>query len=156
MWSATKTPSSISTRRVCILSWSSLRTATCRYKIQVTQKKIDVHIKSRTKFKEAEIWAVASDLLSGAKFLHQNKILHRDIKAANIFFNEGVAKLGDMNVSRVLKDQNFAKTQTGTPYYTSPEIWQGKAYGPKCDIWSIGCVIYEMAALRPPFTAQSY
>lgn len=61
-----------------------------------------------------------------------------------------------MNVSRVLKEQNFAKTQTGTPYYTSPEIWQGKAYGPKCDIWSIGCVIYEMAALRPPFVAQTY
>jgi NIMA (never in mitosis gene a)-related kinase len=79
-----------------------------------------VHIKKGTKFPEEEIWKVAEDLLCGAKFLHENKILHRDIKAANIFFSSGIAKLGDMNVSRVLKEEKFAKTQTGTPYYTSP------------------------------------
>lgn len=47
---------------------------------------------------------IASNIISGAKILHQNKILHRDIKAANIFFKNGVAKLGDLNVSRVLKE----------------------------------------------------
>jgi NIMA (never in mitosis gene a)-related kinase len=77
--------------------------------------------------------------------------LHRDIKAANIFkTTEGVYKLGDLNVSKVLKN-SMAKTQTGTPYYVSPEIWKDKPYGVKSDIWSLGCVIYEMASLRPPF-----
>jgi NIMA (never in mitosis gene a)-related kinase len=47
----------------------------------------------------------------------------------------------------------MAQTQTGTPYYASPEVWQDKPYGAKSDMWSLGCVIYEMAALKPPFTA---
>jgi NIMA (never in mitosis gene a)-related kinase len=46
-------------------------------------------------------------------------------------------------------------TQTGTPYYASPEVWQDKPYNNKCDIWSLGCVIYELAALKPPFRANS-
>jgi len=51
--------------------------------------------------------------------LHQNSIIHRDIKPANIFFVGGVAKLGDLNVSKVLEGK-YASTQTGTPYYTAP------------------------------------
>lgn len=46
-------------------------------------------------------------------------------------------------------------TQTGTPYYASPEVWQDKPYDNRSDIWSLGCVIYEMITLRPPFTASS-
>ena len=45
----------------------------------------------------------------------------------------------------------MATTQTGTPYYASPEVWMEKPYSSKCDIWSLGCVLYEMAVLRPPF-----
>lgn len=63
-------------------------------------------------------------------------------------------KLGDLNVSKVQK-QKLMRTQTGTPYYASPEVWQDKPYDNKCDIWSLGCVIYELAALKPPFRAQS-
>jgi NIMA (never in mitosis gene a)-related kinase 1/4/5 len=62
------------------------------------------------------------------------------------------AKLGDMNVSKVTT-QGMNQTQTGTPYYASPEVWRDEAYSFKSDIWSLGCVIYEMLALRPPFTA---
>lgn len=81
--------------------------------------------------------------------------MHRDIKSANIFLNkEGtVAKLGDMNVS-IVSANGMAKTQTGTPYYASPEVWTDKPYNSKCDIWSLGCVLYEMAVLRPPFTSN--
>ena len=46
-------------------------------------------------------------------------------------------------------------TQTGTPYYASPEVWQDKPYDNRSDIWSLGCVMYEMITLRPPFTASS-
>ena len=58
-----------------------------------------------------------------------------------------------MNISIVTQD-GVAKTQTGTPYYASPEVWSDKPYGSKCDIWSLGCVLYEMANLKPPFGGE--
>ena len=60
-------------------------------------------------------------------------------------------KLGDMNVSKV---GDLCMTQTGTPYYASPEVWKDKPYDSKSDIWSLGCVIYEMSTLKPPFRAE--
>jgi NIMA (never in mitosis gene a)-related kinase len=65
-----------------------------------------------------------------------------------------VAKLGDMNVSKVT-EASLAYTQTGTPYYASPEVWREEPYSYKSDIWSLGCVLYEMCTLRPPFRAKS-
>ena len=92
-------------------------------------------------------------MTKGLKSLHDKKILHRDLKCANVFITaDGTYKLGDLNVSKVLK-KDLACTQTGTPYYASPEVWKDKPYGVKSDIWSLGCVLYEMCALRPPFTA---
>ena len=63
-------------------------------------------------------------MLQGLRVLHVRDILHRDIKSANMFLSkdEKIIKLGDLNVSKVLKD-DLAQTQTGTPYYVSPEIW---------------------------------
>ena len=92
--------------------------------------------------------------MKGLRQLGEYKIIHRDIKCANIFFSNGVAKLGDMNVSKIA-EESFASTQTGTPYYTSPEIWRGELYSFKSDIWSLGCVLYEMCTLSPPFKAKS-
>lgn len=65
----------------------------------------------------------------------------------------GIAKLGDMNVSKIAKN-GLLYTQTGTPYYASPEVWKDKPYDSKSDIWSLGCVIYEMTTLKPPFRAE--
>lgn len=65
-----------------------------------------------------------------------------------------MTKLGDLNVSKVSK-KGMMHTQTGTPYYASPEVWKDKPYDNKSDIWSLGCVLYEMATLLPPFRAQS-
>lgn len=50
--------------------------------------------------------------------------------------------------------KNLCKTQTGTPYYASPEVWKDLPYDKKSDIWSLGCVIYEAIALKPPFRAN--
>lgn len=104
---------------------------------------------------EKVIWDVAMQALQGLKSLHDAKILHRDIKSANIFMNKDhkQIKLGDMNVS-IVSNNGMARTQTGTPYYASPEVWNEKPYSAKCDIWSLGCVLYEMATFRPPFISN--
>lgn len=67
-------------------------------------------------------------------------------------FKNGKVKIGDMNVSKVIKN-NLCVTQTGTPYYASPEVWKDVPYNTKSDIWSLGCLIYEMTVLHPPFMA---
>jgi len=65
-------------------------------------------------------------------------------------------KLGDFGIARVLSStRENAKTMVGTPYYLSPEIVNGKAYSFKSDIWSLGVILYELCALRPPFDASS-
>jgi NIMA (never in mitosis gene a)-related kinase len=64
------------------------------------------------------------------------------MKSANVFlFLDGKVKIGDMNVSKVIKN-DLCLTQTGTPYYASPEVWKDIPYNTKSDIWSLGCVIY--------------
>jgi len=80
-----------------------------------------------------------------------------DLKPANIFIDSsgyGV-KIGDMNISHVTKGQKMV-SRVGTPYYMSPEVLVGDPYTTTCDMWSLGCVVYQMAALVPPFQAQEY
>ena len=111
--------------------------------------------KTKDYFNEQEIWKVLIQLLKGLKALHDFKILHRDIKSANVFlFQGGICKLGDLNVSKVAR-KGLGYTQTGTPYYASPEVWEERPYDSKSDVWSLGCVIYEMITFRPPFQAKS-
>ena len=117
-------------------------------------QKIVEHKKSAKFFEESDIWRIFIQLVKGLKALHDLKILHRDMKSANVFlFSNGSAKLGDLNVSKVAR-KGLGYTQTGTPYYASPEVWKDKPYDNKSDVWSLGCVLYEMITLRPPFRAQ--
>lgn len=75
-------------------------------------------------------------------------------QTANVFLNsDGRAQLGDMNVSKIAEN-GLLYTQTGTPYYASPEVWSEQPYDSKSDIWSLGCVIYEMTTLEVPFKAE--
>jgi len=111
--------------------------------------------KQRQYFTEEQVWRMVINAVCGLKKLHELKVLHRDIKSANLFLDkDGTARLGDMNVSKVAK-AGFLYTQTGTPYYASPEVWNDKPYNSKSDIWSLGCVIYEMLTLHPPFRASN-
>lgn len=117
-------------------------------------KLIAKHKKDKTRIPELLIWDILKASLNGLNCLHNSKILHRDLKCANIFLDsKSNAKLGDLNVSKVLK-QGMAYTQTGTPYYASPEVWKDQPYNSASDIWSLGCVIYELAALVPPFNGR--
>jgi NIMA (never in mitosis gene a)-related kinase 1/4/5 len=117
-------------------------------------QKICQHKKKGVYIEEKEIWNVLIQVLKGLKALHDLKIMHRDLKSANFFLNkDGSIKVGDMNVSKVAK-KGLLYTQTGTPYYASPEVWMDKPYDYKSDVWSLGCVIYEMVTLKPPFRAE--
>lgn len=118
-------------------------------------QKIVEHQRSRTFFPEKDIWRYLYYMIRGLRSLHKLNILHRDLKSANVFLtSDGYsALLGDLNVSKVAKT-NLVYTQTGTPYYASPEVWKDQPYDKKSDIWSLGCVIYELAGLKPPFRSQ--
>ena len=69
-------------------------------------------------------------------------------------FKGGIVKLGDLNVSKITR-KGMGYTKTGIPYYASPEVWKDKPYDNKSDKWGLGCAIYEMCELNPPFRVQS-
>ena len=84
--------------------------------------------------------------------------MHRDLKPGNIFLDANYnVKLGDFGLSRMMGTESvFAYTHVGTPYYMSPEQISDQKYNEKSDIWSCGCIIYEVAALRAPFEATTH
>ena len=119
-------------------------------------KRIEYNKKQHLIFEEKIIWEWIFQLLNGLLYLHTNHIMHRDLKSANIFLmKNGQLKIGDLNVSKLSKN-NYARTKTGTPYYLAPEVWEDKPYDYKCDIWSLGCIIYELCTLNPPFRGRNF
>ena len=115
----------------------------------------DIAQRRGTYLDEGHLWSVLVQLTRGLGALHDLKIVHRDLKTANVFlFRDGKVKIGDLNVSEVAK-RGAISSQAGTPFYASPEVWNEQLCDEKSDIWSLGCVVYETATLRPPFQAQS-
>ncbi|XP_058470108.1 serine/threonine-protein kinase Nek5-like isoform X1 [Solea solea] len=109
-------------------------------------------------FTEEQILSWFVQICLGLKHIHDQKILHRDIKAQNIFLTSGgiKAKLGDFGIARMLNNtMEMARTCVGTPYYLSPEICENRPYNNKTDIWSLGCVLYELCTLKHPFEGSS-
>ncbi|XP_052607752.1 serine/threonine-protein kinase Nek3 isoform X3 [Peromyscus californicus insignis] len=94
----------------------------------------------------------------GVNHIHKKRVLHRDIKSKNVFLTQsGKVKLGDFGSARLLSSpMAFACTYVGTPYYVPPEIWENLPYNNKSDIWSLGCILYELCALKHPFQAHSW
>jgi len=86
-------------------------------------------------------------------YIHNKRILHRDIKPLNIFLSSDTkVKVGDLGSSREMsRATDMVKTFTGTFPYMSPEVINGKPYDFKSDVWSLGCTLYEMSSLRQPF-----
>ena len=118
-------------------------------------QKITLYKKLHTTFEENDAWKIFIQITKGLHDLHEYNILHRDLKSANVFlFHDGTAKLGDLNVSKITP-RGLGCTQTGTPYYASPEVWKDNPYNLKSDIWSLGCLCYEILMLKTPFRAET-
>uniref|UniRef100_A0A8D2JFF9 NIMA related kinase 3 n=1 Tax=Varanus komodoensis TaxID=61221 RepID=A0A8D2JFF9_VARKO len=94
----------------------------------------------------------------GMKYIHDQRVLHRDIKSKNVFLTQnGKVKLGDFGSAILLTSpMAYACSYVGTPYYVPPEIWENTPYNNKSDIWSLGCILYELCTLKHPFQANSW
>lgn len=111
------------------------------------------------------IWKFFIQISLGVYHLHSQKILHWDIKSLNIFLTNGrnlisgardryQIRIGDLGVAKILASaEHFIRARVGTPYYLSPEVCEDRPYNNKSDIWALGCVLYELCALRHPFEA---
>jgi len=118
-----------------------------------------IHQQSKTGkgFSEKQVLEWFVQMTQALEYIHdQHKILHRDIKTQNIFLDSGNAiKLGDFGIARTLGGtQEMARTMVGTPYYMSPEIFTGKPYNHKSDIWALGCCLFEMLTFKQAFDAK--
>uniref|UniRef100_A0A8D2LUC5 Serine/threonine-protein kinase Nek11 n=1 Tax=Varanus komodoensis TaxID=61221 RepID=A0A8D2LUC5_VARKO len=108
-------------------------------------------------FSESQIIEWFIQLLLGVNYMHERRILHRDLKAKNIFLKNNLVKIGDFGVSRLLMGScDLATTFTGTPFYMSPEALQHQGYNTKSDIWSLGCILYEMCCLDHVFAGHNF
>ncbi|XP_053158045.1 serine/threonine-protein kinase Nek5-like [Hemicordylus capensis] len=113
--------------------------------------------KQRGYFSEDNIMRWFVQLALAIQYIHGLKILYRDIKASNVFLmHTRTLKLGDFGISKVLDSTvELASTFVGTPYYMSPEFCEGMLYSSKADIWVLGCLLFELCTLQPPFEGFS-
>ncbi|MEU5087060.1 protein kinase [Streptomyces sp. NPDC021356] len=103
---------------------------------------------------------IVSGVLEALAYSHQHGIVHRDIKPANVIITDnGAVKVMDFGIARALHGASTTMTQTGmvmgTPQYLSPEQALGKAVDHRSDLYATGCLLYELLALRPPFTGET-
>ncbi|MFC8366963.1 protein kinase [Streptomyces sp. NPDC057239] len=103
---------------------------------------------------------IVSGVLEALAYSHQHGIVHRDIKPANVIItHNGAVKVMDFGIARALHGASTTMTQTGmvmgTPQYLSPEQALGKAVDYRSDLYATGCLLYELLALRPPFTGET-
>ncbi|XP_058289692.1 serine/threonine-protein kinase Nek11 isoform X1 [Hylobates moloch] len=108
-------------------------------------------------FPENQIIEWFIQLLLGVDYMHERRILHRDLKSKNIFLKNNLLKIGDFGVSRLLMGScDLATTLTGTPHYMSPEALKHQGCDTKSDIWSLACILYEMCCMTHAFAGSNF
>lgn len=110
-------------------------------------------------FVEAQVLLWLTQLCWGLQHLHVRRFLHRDLKPQNVLITRtGRVLLADFGMVGYLEHtSDFKSSIVGTPSFMSPEMLLGRPYGCKTDQWALGCVLYEIMALEPPFTGcESY
>ncbi|CAG9459958.1 unnamed protein product [Pedinophyceae sp. YPF-701] len=114
---------------------------------------LEAHKTNGTAPTEREIWMWFAQVANAVACMHRHRVMHRDIKPGNIFITgSGSVKIGDLGLSRYLSSQTVqVQSMVGTPCYMSPEVIRGLPYEFSSDVWGLGCLLYEMAALRNPF-----
>lgn len=114
-------------------------------------------LRRREAVAEGTIMRIFVQIALGLRTLHKSRLLHRDLKSANVFLTRsGGVKLGDFGFAKQLTSTlALAATVCGTPYYFSPELCQKTPYNNKADVWSLGVILYEMINLRKPFEAKN-
>ncbi|XP_052060793.1 serine/threonine-protein kinase Nek11-like isoform X3 [Mytilus californianus] len=118
--------------------------------------KINELAKSKKNLEEKTILDWFVQLVLAVHYMHTRRILHRDLKSRNIFLKGNMVKIGDFGISKILMGTaDLASTFTGTPYYMSPEVLKHEGYNSKSDVWSIGCILYEMCTLCHAFDGKS-
>ncbi|KAG9355022.1 hypothetical protein JZ751_001735 [Albula glossodonta] len=114
-------------------------------------------------FKEAVIINYTDQLLRGLAYLHENQIIHRDIKGANLLIDSTGQRLriADFGAAARLASKGtgageFQGQLLGTIAFMAPEVLRGQQYGRSCDVWSVGCAIIEMSCAKPPWNAEKH
>jgi len=114
--------------------------------------------RTRKPFAEQTILSIFVQICLALEYLHRHNIVHRDLKPANVLLSRvWVAKLCDFGMalhSHFDVDGRISTTCLGTPTYQAPEVSAGRSYGEKADLWSLGCVLYELICLRPPWISD--
>ena len=115
-------------------------------------------IRRQDKLQPAQAAEIAAEIASALHFAHLNGVVHRDVKPGNVMITERQVKVTDFGIARA-GDPGESLTQTGavmgTATYFSPEQAQGQGVDPRTDVYSLGVVLYEMVAGRPPFVGDS-
>ena len=115
-------------------------------------------LKRRKKLTELEVQCYTIQIIKALKYLHNHRIIHRDLKLGNLFINEKMElKVGDFGLATKLEfDGERKRTVCGTPNYIAPEILEGKTgHSFEVDIWSLGVIIYTLIIGKPPFETNN-
>jgi len=141
--------------------YESIKENDCLYIIMEYGGDIDLKkyiIKQENSFiNEKKIKDIIIQICKGLKEIHKNKLIHRDLTPDNIFMdNNNNIKIGDFGVSKVLTTtHNYTKSKAGKFKYLAPEIIKDEKYSYKVDIYSLGCVIYELFTLNEYYDAKN-
>ena len=121
------------------------------------RKFIEEHKKSNGYIKKNIVLYISLEICNGLKEIHKNDLIHRDLKPDNLFLNADLTiKISDFGLSRKFQNiYDYVRTKVITMQYIAPELLNGQEYNNKVDVWSLGCIIYELCTLNFCFESNS-